>query len=331
VGTSDGATVTLPWVAGDTVANGDTRDNLRMPSIHGLLPNCGILQTWADLVTCVEKNNAGWYVDAVNRFAPRSGFNWNDVVKWAAAKTADGKVPEERVIMLTGVKTRLTDAEANAAVKELTGGATLQVIRLKQDGYTNTWRTDGPGMRDFVDYNDEVRVTLVPLVLNQTGNAVGLNADLMFSGTFVDCKNVHWLDWFTPAEPTNPVCPVGSALAGQPLPGAGYAGCNPTPTCPSGWSGTPPNCLQPKAGGDGVGARGGLPTQQSGHGPGLPTPSATAPAVASPTATYSRPATPTATTPPTTARPTPSPTATGANTPSPGATTCVPPPGKTCQ
>lgn len=231
VGTNDDETVDIPWVSGVTVNNGDTRNSETMPSIDKLLPGCGVLETWRDLLDCANANDASWFAAAVDGFAPRSGFDWNDVATWANAKTADGKVPEQRVIMLTGTMTSLTDAEANAAVAELTDDATLQVIRLNESGFTNTWRAPGeaPGLEAFIDYGNQVRVTLAPLILDANGHVVGFNADIMWSGVFVDCINVHWRDKYIPVTPTAPVCPTGTALAGQPLPSNGYAGCNPAP------------------------------------------------------------------------------------------------------
>lgn len=231
VGTNDGTTVQVPWVGGSIVTDGDTRNSVQMPSIHKLL-NCDkILVTWADLPTCA--NDAQWYKDGIDRFASRSGFTWANIDAWSKAKTIDGNVPEARVIMLTGKMTQLTDADANDRLKALTGNTTLQVIRLDQAGYTNTWRTGtqaDPGMTPFVDYNSEARVTLVPLVLDANGNVTGLNTQLKFSGVFVDCLNDHWIDTVTPTVPTVVVCPPGTTMAGQPLPSNGYAGCTPPTT-----------------------------------------------------------------------------------------------------
>ena len=234
----DGSLETIPFVSGGSpIGDGNTVNSTDMPALSKLLPDCGILETWQSLVDCVTKNGAQWYIDGVNRYEPYTGFNWSDVLKWAAAKTAKGNVPEARVIFLTGSKVNLTDAEAQAAVSGLVGAdvaQTLQVVRFTGAAFMNTWRTIGPEfMTHFADYKSEVRVSLTPLVLNDDGTVKGLNSQFQFSGVFVDCYNDHGIYRVVAVTPKQaPVCPAGTALAGQPIPATGLTACTPPTVVP---------------------------------------------------------------------------------------------------
>jgi len=242
----NGSVVEVPW-ANARVDDGDTRSSQEMPAISSLLPGCGILQTWGDLVACVEKNYAQWYKAGVNAHASTLGFSWADVESWAAARTVSGNVAESRVIFLSGKKTELTDDEANAAVAALTGGKVLKVVRLEAPAFMNTWRF-GEGIQAFADYGSQVRVSLTPLVLDGQGQVVGLDGARQFAGVFVDCYNPHGL-WQRvpevpggklpsataqpttgPTEPAKPVQSTGgpSTTTEPPAPVAGKGQANPS-------------------------------------------------------------------------------------------------------
>jgi len=105
-----------------------------------------------------------------------------------------------------------------------------------------------------------------------------------------------------------------------------------TPRCPTGWSGTYPNCLEPKVASQGAGVRGNAPTG-GGHnatsGPGVVKTQTSAPSTPRVNPTPQAPAMtprPTPTSVGTTPPPPPPPTATGApSSPSPGTTApCAP-------
>lgn len=242
----DGNVVEVPW-ADTQVDDGDTRSSSTMPAIAGLLQNCDVLKTWGDLVACVEKNNAEWYKAGVDAYASTLGFSWADVEAWAAARTVSDNVAESRVIFLSGKKTELTDDEANAAVAGLTGGKVLKVVRLEAPAFMNTWRF-GEGIQAFADYGSQVRVSLVPLVLNEQGQVIALDARHQLVGVFVDCLNPHGL-WRRvsetpggklpsataqpttgPTEPAKPVQSTGgpSTTTEPPAPVAGKGQANPS-------------------------------------------------------------------------------------------------------
>lgn len=216
VETNDDTVVEVPW-ANARVDDGDTRSSEAMPAISGLLPNCGILQTWGDLVACVEEHNADWYKSGVDAYASTLGFTWADIEQWAAARTNNGKVAEARVVFLSGDKTSLTDDEANAAVAALTGGKILKVVRLEAPAFMNMWRVSD-GMQAFADYGSQVRVSLTPLVLDKQGQVIGLDEARQFAGVFVDCDNPHGLWRRVPASPGGKL-PSATAQPVQPTSG----------------------------------------------------------------------------------------------------------------
>ncbi|MFS8118542.1 MAG: hypothetical protein ACMG55_08630, partial [Microcoleus sp.] len=221
---TNGIPVKVPFVSGASVNNGNTRNSVTMPGLNKLLPNCGVLVSWQSLTDCVAKNHAQWFIDGVNTFKPNTGFGWSDVQKWAKAKLPNGKSPEVRVILLTGSKTKLSDAQARSAVTGLISAdiaKDMMVVRFTDAAFMNTWHTEGlkPSMTNFADFNNEVRVSLTPLVLNAKGQVLGLNTKLKFSGVFVDCDNVHGTFLLVPKQPNRPVlCPPGTTKAGQPIP-----------------------------------------------------------------------------------------------------------------
>lgn len=299
----DGKTVTVPFVSGQNVNDGDTRDNGSMPALSKLLPNCGVLVNWQSLVDCVDKHHAQWYVDGVNQRAAYTGFNWDDIVKWGKATTSDGTKPEERVIQL--YKKDMSDDAARTAVAKLVGGVNVakglpQPQRYGAPAYANTWRTSGkkPAMTDFADYNSEVRVTLSPLVLDKNGHVIGLLKGVS-SGVFVDCYNLHWLFKAVPKTPGTPV-PICSKDVTKNCSPPSHPGCTAGKKCHH----TPPpggckhNCLTPKkpheapgnggAGDGGSGKYGGTGNDRQ-HADPNPAP----PKAGNPPSTYHPPAPPT--------------------------------------
>jgi hypothetical protein len=298
----DGKTVTLPFVNGSPVKDGDTRNDSDTPSLDKLLPNCGVLADWQSLVDCVNKHHAQWYIDGVNQRVAYTGFDWNDIVKWSKATTPDGKKPETRVIQL--YKMNMSDDAARRAVAKLVGGMDvakrLQTpLRYNAPAYANTWRSDGksPMMTDFADYKQEVRVTLAPLVLDKNGHVVGLLTGVP-SGVFVDCYNLHWFFQAVPKTPGTPVPTCSKDLTKNCSPPS-HPGCTEGKKCH-----TPPpggckhNCLTPKnpheapgnggAGDGGSGKYGGNGNDRQ-HADPKPAP----PKAGNPPSTYHPPAPPT--------------------------------------
>jgi hypothetical protein len=190
-----------------------------LPAIVGLLPSCPTpLTTWGDLVACVNSaGDAGTvYRAAVDAYASTLQFNWSDVETWAAARTADGKVAEARVVFLSGDKTSLEDGEAAAAVTDLTGGKELaNVVRQKAPAFANFWKSAEGELQPFADYGSQVRVSLVPLVLNEQGQVIALDARHQLVGVFVDCLNPHGL-WQRVPEVPGGKLPSATAESTQP-------------------------------------------------------------------------------------------------------------------
>lgn len=150
---------------------------------------CPGMLGWDTLVDCVESNNLQWYVDGVNARASQTGFNWSDIELWAKAHTPEGNLPEARYIQVFGPG--VSDAEAMERGRVMTG-EDLRVVR-QPALFSNTQGIEAGRMTDF-DYDPaperEVRVSLMPLKLNEDGEAVGvLNTR---SGVFIDCLNVWW-------------------------------------------------------------------------------------------------------------------------------------------
>ena len=211
---------------------------------------CPTLESWQSLVTCVENNHLQWYIDGVNQRAKSTGFDWTDVKRWAVAKTAKGNVPEARVIEVYGKG--ITNKEARSRAADLVGvkaAKSLQIVH-QPSCFDNTRGLEAGTMQDFVycpPDSRQVRVSLVPLKLDKKGHVVALlDTD---SGVFVDCQNVWWIPTIHIGHECVTNCgppPSGGCKhdCGQPT---CTHDCNPTPKCPPGQVGTPPNCLTPKS------------------------------------------------------------------------------------
>lgn len=225
----------VPYSSDVQVQGSDTRNNPDLPSLHTLLPNCGVWTDWDDVVQCVNANHAQWYRDGINALHAQGklSFTWADVETWAKVRTPSGAYPESRAIVVYG----WTEAEkskdvARAEAAKLIGtdvAKTLDVIYLPS-AFLNTWRADKPSphIQEFADYNKQIRVTLVPLKFDDTSKKWGQNRALIngtLDGIFVDCYNIHGHYPYMPPSPKAPlVCPQGTTFAGQPIP---MGGCSP--------------------------------------------------------------------------------------------------------
>ncbi len=247
VQTNDDKLDFVPPADGDDITDGDTRDNESMPSLHALLPDCGVFINWQDAVNCVNKqkkpHDAQWYIDGFNaRTDITHGTTWDDVIKMAQAKVPSDV--EVRVIQVYGwTEKEKSKAEAQRAVAPLVGEETaskMEVLYYNVDAFANTWRTKGdkPAMQTFADYNREIRVTLAPLVLNPDGSVAGLLEGVPW-GIFVDCYNIHGFFKVVPKKPGTPLlCPPGTPNAGQPM--GSVNSCYPPGQQPP-----PPTCKYP--------------------------------------------------------------------------------------
>jgi hypothetical protein len=242
----------LPSLSGGAIPNGNTTNIQQMPPLSGALAlDCGTLQDqktlaplqgWDSLVPCIDKSGAAGqqYKDQVNKMHDEGtiSFTWSDVQKWASAKTKDGKLPESRVIQVYGyTQAEMPIEQARINIADLVGGKdvaeTLQVV-YKPASFIDTlrplYKDQVMSIQEFVDFNKQVRVSLEPLVLDQSGTAVGVDTNSA-SGIFADCYNIHGMKMFMPSVPgAQLVCQPGTPMAGQPLPENGE--CTPPPATP---------------------------------------------------------------------------------------------------
>ena len=215
--------------------------------------------TWAGLVERVGDQQ--WYIDGVNARAAKTGFTWDDVLKFASAnRMEDGKVAGSNALAIQVFnRPDLDNDEGKALVRdevrkyitpevEAIIGLTVDDLGIQfiNDGFFNTRNTgtaSAPVMGDYFGRESMIRVSLMPLMFNEAGEVVGLDAS-RGAGVFIDCGNLHWVPravWTcTDASCTKPpeTCPPGTT--GTP------PNCVTPPTCPPGTNGTPPNCLTPK-------------------------------------------------------------------------------------
>lgn len=240
----DGKREDVMSLSGGEIPNGDTTKKEQMPSLAGdLLLNCGTLQGWDTLVPCIEQSKQGgkWYIDKVNAMHAEGKiqFSWSDVQKWAKAKTKKGNLPEARVIEVFGytqaempVEKARTNVAELLTVKDKDGVEIVNGLEVAnrlevayhQSPFLDTLRPkfkdqeETPSILEFADYIKQVRVSLVPLVLDKDGFAEAKVKD-SWSGIFVDCYNI-WGKWaFMPPSPSAElVCPPGTELAGKPVP-----------------------------------------------------------------------------------------------------------------
>lgn len=225
---ADGSLIYLPLVTGDdnnpqvvdTTTNSSTP-----PLIAGGLRYKNLTTSWADLVKRV--GNQQWYIDAVNARTAQTGFNWNDVLKYAAQTTIDARVIQ--VYNYPGI----SDADVRKAVAPYMGTALankLPIYRL--NNFINTRKLSNGSVGNYVDAERMIRVSLVPIVFDANGVPAGLKADN--GGVFIDCANIHYVPvqvWVcSDSSCTPPPTPVTPS----------------SPSCTSLQTGVYPNCLDSK-------------------------------------------------------------------------------------
>lgn len=289
---TDGTLRSVPLVGhdGEGAAPVDTTDDPRSPATLDVLLKCKQAKSWYDLVVCVGDDQT--YKDAVNARKSLTGFDWDEILRFAKEPV------DARVIQV--FNWGISDREARDRVRELVG-SDADKLPIARHGVTmNTRRFEDDSIHDFADIRQMARVSLAPLVY-KSGKVVALRAD---SGIFVDCFNIWWL-------PQAVVINGAPPKAGQPgTPGTG--GGNPpgtsvppttvppttvppttvpptNPSCPPGWTGTPPLCKDPTS--DDPAPRGNAPIgggRNADPGPGVQQPYTPPPA-----APYTPPAVPT--------------------------------------
>lgn len=158
------------------------------------------LVNWAALVAKVDDYKGQWYIDGLNAREPLTGFNWNDVLRWAELPSGI----EVRVINAFGKAVNLTDQEIREMAARTVGeeaAAELPIVRHNDKNLMNTSSFgNGEYMETFIDNRDMVRVSLAP-VNYEDGVPVSLRVE---AGVFIDCGNVWWTAKPTPTTTTVP-------------------------------------------------------------------------------------------------------------------------------
>lgn len=282
---NDGTQSQLPVVPDNTniIVGDSTRDPDTPPVMNNasLPEQCHSAINWTQVRDCVGTEQ--WYIDGINMMKPFSGFNWDDVLKWADAKRPDGTpVGDARLIQVYHLteEQKPKDAAKND-VRDLVGNdqalEQMQVAPYKGD-FINTRELENERVSPFVDQARQVRVSIAPLVLNEKGEAVGLDPN---GGVFVDCWNIWGMAYAIAPAPGKPaVCPGTN----MPIPPEGPKGCSPpgtTTTVPTTTTQvcctittTPPQAKNPNEGSNNQGnaPQGGGQKEQQGPGTWEPPP-----------------------------------------------------------
>jgi hypothetical protein len=254
VGVEDhtGGTKVVPVVgaSGDPIVIDTTSNPATPPLMPALLD--GTLRftaqtlSWAGIVERVGAQQ--WYKDGVNSFAAQTGFTWDDVLKFASVnKVVDGKVQGVNALAIQIYnQPNLTDGQARDQVRQYITpdiekiiGTTVDQLPIQRinNGFSNTVNAGTaafPKMTEVFDTEQMVRVSLMPIVFNEKGEATGLDGS-RGAGIFIDCGNLHWVPkamW---------KCTDSSCTKPTPPPA-------PTPVCAWNPNLPPdsPDCLQPK-------------------------------------------------------------------------------------
>lgn len=163
--------------------------------------------TWAGLVDRVGSQQ--WYIDGINANAAKTGFGWNDVLKFAQANRIgdDGKVEGVnalaiQVFNISGDEmsdAQVRDQVAQYVTSEIQKSVGIDVDQLPiqriNNGFINTRNigsTTSPEMGTYFDNEKMIRVSLMPLIFDESGNATALDGS-RGAGIFIDCGNLHWV------------------------------------------------------------------------------------------------------------------------------------------
>jgi len=194
------------------------------------------------LNTAEQAGHAGQvYIDYINAhkadFGPNWTNGWEDVKKFA--KTEQEQKVDTRAVQVLNCPADVTEATARSMAAEIKGlgeyDAQHMAFQRVSGNFVNS-RDVGvygqPNIQPFTQSNCQIRVSLVPIVYDASGKAIGLDSSGV--GIFVDCGNPHWwipptvIVWqcatsgcAPPAEqvcPWNPALPVGSPNCKPPTP-----------------------------------------------------------------------------------------------------------------
>jgi hypothetical protein len=236
---TNGEVADLPFVEGGPRVDVDSTSDPRTPPVVADVKMAKV-KDWGELYDLMKDEQ--WYIDGINARKAETGWDWDDVKTWANARTRDGEVADARVIKVFNLsEAQVSDDEARAIVKKALGNdKAFDTMRVERHScFINTRGLERKQMSDFIDCKQQVRVALVPLVLNADGSVRGRQINAT-SWVFVDCLNLGRL-YYEMARPGKPlVCPPGTPNAGQPM--TSIIGCYPPgkkPEC------KPGNCPPP--------------------------------------------------------------------------------------
>ncbi len=197
-----------------------TQDPNTPALLDGSLRYENITQNWGDLVERVGDQQ--WYKDGIDARETQTGFGWDEILKFAAIEeefAEEDVVLETRVIQVFNLPA-MSDEEVRDAVRPYLGNAadTLPIVHIDQPFFNtiNVGTADAPRMGDYLDGQQMVRVSLVPIALDDNGEPI-LDEDGLpmldmtrHAGVFIDCGNLHWIPPFVTIctdESCQPECP----------------------------------------------------------------------------------------------------------------------------
>lgn len=233
----------LDLVEGGDDIRGDSTGLPETPPVLSdeLREKCGVLVNWKSLFDCANTHNLQWYIDGVNRFAPNTGFNWNDVARWAEVG------PDDARFILVANWPGKDDQQARKDVEGLVGSdAAKKLPIVRHDCIVNTRGLKEHELSPFADCKRQVRVSLAPLVFKD-GKLSGWRGN---AGVFVDCYNLWWLAKIEKSVPPPPATGTGTPPVSTPprtTTPCAPNNCVPTTTTtpPTTTTSTPPPCEGP--------------------------------------------------------------------------------------
>lgn len=191
---TDGTNRQLPLYLGtdEPVVFDSTTDPMTPALLDGSLKYQNQTHSWADLVKRV--GNQSGYIDGVNARAGFTGFNWSDVLKFAAVDKTDTDV-EARIIQVFNLPD-ISNADVREQVRPYMGDLadTLQIMHINSKfvNTINVGTKQNLKMGDYVDGQKMIRVSLMPIIFDANGTPIQLDAS-KGAGIFIDCGNLHWV------------------------------------------------------------------------------------------------------------------------------------------
>ncbi len=230
----DGARTFLPFVDSTEMTGIDSTSDTSVPPVLVLdasKKGIEMFDSFTQLLNTAE--NAGEagqvYIDYINthkdNFGPNWKNGWDDVKKFA--KTEQEQNVDTRAVQVLNCPADVTEATARSMAADIKGigeyAAQHMAFQRVSGNFVNS-RDVGvygqPNIQPFTQSNCQIRVSLVPIVYDEKGTAIGLDSSGV--GVFVDCGNPHW--WIPPtvtvwkcdtsecAPPPEQVCPWDSSL-----------------------------------------------------------------------------------------------------------------------